>query len=145
MRPFAALALVLFAPLLRAEISHIDNAELARLIGEGVPIVDIRTEGEWKQTGIVGGSYLLTFFDEKGRANPPAFLDKFKAIAKPEEPVIVICRTGNRTQAVAQFLDQSGYMKVYNVKQGIFGWMKENRAVAPAAPVLAACPSGGKC
>jgi rhodanese-related sulfurtransferase len=146
MRHLLPILLCLLAATARAEVNHIDNEELARLIAAGTPVIDIRTEGEWKETGIVKDSRLLTFFDEKGRADAPAWLEKLKAIAKPDEPVVVICRTGNRTRVVAQFLDQqAGYKKVYNVKAGIYGWMKDNRPVTPAAPVLAACRSDGKC
>jgi len=130
----------------RADIVDIDNATLASLSSSGVPLIDIRTAPEWKDTGIVPGSHLLTFFDERGNANAEAWLEKAKAIAKPGEPVIVICRSGNRTKAVSQFLAQkAGYTKVYNVKQGIRGWLGESRPVTAAAPVLASCRKANTC
>lgn len=130
----------------RAEVTNIDNEELARLVATGVPVIDIRTEPEWKETGIVKGSHLMTFFDERGRADAPAFVEKLKTIAKSDEPVVLICRSGNRTATVAKFLDeQVGYKKVYNVRQGIKGWLREQRPVEPAAPALAGCPPSGKC
>ena len=88
----------------RADIVDIDNATLAKLATAGVPVFDIRTRPEWEQTGIVPGSHLLTFFDERGQADPAAWLQKAKAIAKPGDPLIVICRTGNRTKPLRQFL-----------------------------------------
>lgn len=54
-------ALLLVLPV-RATVVDVDNTELARLVAAGVPIIDIRTEGEWKETGIVPGSRLFTFF-----------------------------------------------------------------------------------
>ena len=39
-----------------AEVINIDNAELARLVAKGVPVIDIRTAGEWKSTGVIPGS-----------------------------------------------------------------------------------------
>ena len=33
-------------------------------------VIDIRTQPEWEETGIVPGSKLLTYFDERGRADP---------------------------------------------------------------------------
>ena len=118
-----------------AEVVDIDNAELAKLLAAGVPLIDIRTAPEWQQTGIVPGSRLLTFFDERGNAEPGAWLEKAKNFAKPSEPVIVICRTGNRTKVLSQFLsDRAGYAKVYNVRQGIVAWAKEGRSVGPAMP-----------
>ena len=46
-----------------AEVVNVDNAELARLAASGVPVIDVRTEGEWKQSGVISGSKLLTYFD----------------------------------------------------------------------------------
>jgi rhodanese-related sulfurtransferase len=146
MRYSFALMLALLALNARADVTHIDNEELARLMAAGVPVIDIRTEPEWKETGIVKGSRLMTFFDERGRADPPAWLAKLDGIAKADQPVILICRTGNRTGVLAKFLDEKvGYRKVYNVRQGIYGWMKERRPVESAAPTLAACKTAGSC
>ena len=130
----------------RADIVDIDNAGLAKLLASGVPVIDIRTSSEWEESGIVPGSHLLTFFDERGKADPAAWLQKAKAIAKPGDPVIVICRSGNRTKALSQFLSQrAGYAKVYNVRNGIVAWGKEGRPVTSAAPALAACRAAKTC
>jgi rhodanese-related sulfurtransferase len=145
-RFFLAFSLLIMASGARAEIIDIDNAELASLSSSGVPVIDVRTSAEWIETGIVPGSHLLTYFDERGNADPAAWLNKVKVFAKPGEPVIVICRSGNRTKAVSQFLSQqAGYAKVYNVKNGIRGWLKDNRPIAPAAPVLASCRKANTC
>jgi len=124
----------------RADIIDIDNAELAKLTASGVPLIDIRTASEWEETGIVPGSHLLTFFDGRGRSDPAAWLNKAKAIGKPNEPIVVICRSGNRSRVVSGFLSQqAGYAKVYNVRNGVLAWTKEGRPIASAAPALASC------
>lgn len=129
-----------------AEVIDIDNAQLEKLNKSGVPVIDIRLQSEWEETGIVSGSRLLTFFDEKGRADPVGWLEKIKPIAKPNEPVIVICRSGNRTKAVSQFLSQQGgYTTVYNVKSGIKGWIGAGGAVVPATPTIASCKATKTC
>lgn len=141
-----ALLALLLSPLVRADVVDIDNAELARLSAAGVPVIDIRTEGEWKETGIVPGSRLITLFDERGRADAPAWLEKVKGVARPDQPVIVICRSGNRTRVASQMLtQQAGYAKVYNVKEGIRTWAKEGRPLVPATTAVASCPAGTKC
>lgn len=138
--------LALASLLAHAEIVDIDNAELARLMKSGVPVIDIRTQPEWEETGIVGGSHLLTFFDERGRYDAAAWLDKLKPLAKPSEPVIVICRTGNRTRAVSQFLtQQAGYARVYNVKSGIKAWIGTGGPVSSATQSIAACRNAKTC
>jgi rhodanese-related sulfurtransferase len=130
----------------RAEVIDIDNSELAKLAASGVPVIDIRTRPEWEETGIVPGSHLLTFFDERGKADPAAWLERAKAIAKPGDPLIVICRSGNRTKPVSQFLSQqAGYAKVYNVRNGIRAWAKEGRPMISAAPALASCRAAKTC
>ena len=130
----------------QAVVIDIDNGELNKLMATGVPVIDIRTSPEWQQTGIIPGSHPLTFFDEQGRANPGAWLEQARAIAKPGDPVIVICRSGNRTKVLSQFLsDQAGYAKVYNVKSGIVAWAREGKPLAPLSLKVANCPTGKTC
>ena len=109
--------------------SNIDNTKLKELITQGVTIVDIRLEEEWRQTGIVEGSKTITFFDNMGRINPN-FVPEFTALVKQDQPVALICRTGNRTQAASQAIAQQlGYKSVMNVTHGITGWIAEKRPV----------------
>lgn len=144
--PFLFCCLALAALAARAEVIDIDNAQLAQLMKSGVTVIDIRTKPEWEETGIVPGSKLLTFFDERGKADPAAWLDKVKPLAKPGDPVIVICRSGNRTKPVSQFLSQqAGYAKVYNVKSGIKGWIGDKGAIVPATQSIAACQAAKTC
>lgn len=129
MRMRGALAFLLaYAALLapaRAEIVNVGNDELRRLIDRGVAVVDIRTAPEWAETGVLAGSHLITFFDEKGRYDAAAWLARVRSIAGPESPIVVICRSGNRTIPVSRFLDrQAGYRTVYNVRAGIRDWIR---------------------
>ena len=130
----------------RADVVDIDSAGLAKLAASGVPVIDIRTAAEWQESGIVPGSHLLTFFDERGKADAAAWLKKAKSIAKPGDPLIVICRSGNRTKVLSQFLaQQAGYAKVYNVRDGIQAWAKEGRPMVSAAPAMASCRAARTC
>jgi len=104
---------------------NINNEELSALLKKGVAIVDIRTEAEWRQTGVIPGSYLLTLFDEKRQVvDPQGWLKKVKALVPVERPIILICRVGNRTVPATRFLVNSGYNTVYNVTGGIVPWIK---------------------
>lgn len=109
--------------------SNINNAQLEQMLKKGVTLVDIRRAEEWKHTGIVKGAHTITFFTRTGRINPD-FMSQFTALVKPDQPVALICRTGNRTRAASQAIaKQLGYKEVYNVTHGIKGWMGEKRAV----------------
>jgi len=37
--------------------------------------------------------------------------------------VVLICNSGNRSQAAAAILGQNGFKKIYNVLDGIIGWI----------------------
>ena len=138
--------LALSALLARAEVIDIDNVQLTQLMKSGVTVIDIRTQPEWEETGILPGSKLLTFFDERGKADPAVWLDKVKPLAKPSDPVVVICRSGNRTKPVSQFLSQqAGYAKVYNVKGGIKGWLGDKGSLVPATQSIATCQAAKTC
>lgn len=127
----ALIALLFVAPFAHAEIINIGNAELADLIKQGVPIVDLRTAGEWQQTGVVKGSQMITLFDEQGRADPQEWTRQLDKVAASDKPVILICRTGNRTNSAAQYLANKLGRKgaVYNVKAGITAWLREGQPV----------------
>jgi rhodanese-related sulfurtransferase len=112
--------------------TNISSQELASLKAEGVPVFDIRRPEEWRQTGIVEGSRKLTAVDGSGRLSGD-FLPTFTAEVSKDQPVILICRTGNRTSALAKYLgEQAGYSKIYNVRNGITGWIGEKNPVAAA-------------
>ncbi|MCB1738058.1 MAG: sulfurtransferase [Gammaproteobacteria bacterium] len=96
---------------------------------EGVVLYDIRRPEEWRQTGVVEGSRLLTFVDAGGRVSP-AFFDTLTREVAKDQPVMLICRTGNRTDALARLMvEKLGYTKVYNVQHGITDWLRERLPV----------------
>lgn len=129
-----------------AAVIDLSPAELEQLIAKGVPVIDIRTAPEWAETGVVQGSHLLTFFDERGAANPANWLAKAQQFTRPDAPVILICRSGNRTRDAGRFLsERAGFKTVYHVKGGIKAWAAERRPTVAAQPILAACKAANTC
>lgn len=109
--------------------SNADNDQLKALLGQGVPIYDIRRPEEWRSTGVVEGSRKLTFVDAGGRPNPE-FLPRFTAEVGKDDPVVLICRTGSRSDKLArELMEKQGYTQVYNVRHGITGWIAGNNPV----------------
>ena len=126
------LALLAGSAPIHAEVTHVDNAALERLLEAGVPVVDIRTPEEWEATGIIEGSHLLTFFDAKGNYDARAWLSALSAIAAPDAPVAIVCHSGGRSDIVSRFLDgQVGYQHVHDVHEGISQWIAEGRSTIP--------------
>ena len=105
-----------FATFAFAELRHLEVSE--DVVKSGIKIIDIRTVSEWKDTGVVENSVPITFFDEQGRYNAEAFLAELNKHVKKDREFALICRTGNRTLAVSDFLSKQGY-KVVNLKGGI--------------------------
>ena len=108
--------------------TNVDNAGLKALVAQGVPLYDIRRPEEWRQTKVVEGSHTLTYVDASGRLNP-GFLPSFIAEVGKNDPVVLICRTGNRTDSLARELMAMGYTQVYNVRHGITRWIGEGNPV----------------
>ncbi len=110
--------------------TNLDNKELQTLLSEGVPIFDVRRPDEWRQTGVIKDSQLLTFVDGRGRVIED-FMPRLTQAVGKDDPVILICRTGNRTSQLARHLvEKMGYTKVYNVKDGITKWAREGLPVS---------------
>jgi rhodanese-related sulfurtransferase len=117
----------------RPNFGDLDNDGLKRKLAEGAVLVDIRRPDEWKETGIVEGAHLLTFFDSAGKVNP-GFLDSFTALAGKDDPVVLICRTGSRSSVVARyFADRGGYRQIDHVEKGITGWIAGGNPVTAAS------------
>lgn len=109
--------------------NNLDNSQLKTLLEQDVSIIDIRRPDEWRQTGIIENSKLLTFVDANGKVNPE-FLSRFTSTVAKDDPVILICRTGNRTSHLARHLvEEMGYTNVYNVRNGIMQWIGEKQPV----------------
>lgn len=109
--------------------TNISNQELEDLLHKGVTLVDIRRPEEWRQTGVVEGSHMITLFNRNGRVLDD-FVPRLAAAAPADQPVILICRTGTRTRAAATTLvRQLGYQQVYNVTLGITDWIRNGKPV----------------
>lgn len=110
--------------------TNVDSVQLQQMmLKQEIPIYDVRRPEEWRQTGVIEGSELLTFVDASGRLKPD-FLDRFTAAVDRDDPVILICRTGNRTSTLARYLvEELGYTQVFNVRDGITRWLSDGKRV----------------
>ena len=121
---------MIYSMSLFAEILEVNNDKIKKLIKFGVPLVDIRTEGEWYETGVIDQSNLLTFFDKYGNSKVEEWITKFEKIAGRKDPVIIICRSGRRSRVVADYLVQNeNYLIVYHATNGIKSWMESNNKI----------------
>ena len=121
---------VLVASFAFSDVIEIGNIELKSLLQKNIPLIDIRRKDEWKSTGIVDNSILMTFFDKNGKTNTNEWLKELNKIANKNDPVILICRTGRRTGIISKFLSEKvGYRLIYDVTDGITDWIKKGNTV----------------
>ena len=127
------LIIVLSSSAVLAQPENINVQQLQQLMDDKVVVIDVRTPGEWEQTGIVPGSHAIMFFDEKRRADPQLWMQQVSQLIAPDQAVAIICRSGNRSFTVGRYLmAQHGFRQVYNVEGGIKAWKKAGYAtVAP--------------
>jgi len=123
------LTLAILSLSLFADFKTIDVAEFEKLQKEGVPVIDIRTEQEWKDTGIIEGSHKITFFNDKGQ---PLLADWFfevgHLIKDKKEPFIIYCAHASRSKSLGEGLVHMGFENVYELKDGIEnGWIKAGK------------------
>jgi adenylyltransferase/sulfurtransferase len=96
-------------------IPQITVKELKRRIdaGEDVQLIDVREPYEY-QIAQIGGKLI-----------PQNEVPQRLAEIDRNREVIVQCRSGARSQRIAEFLVQSGYPKVANLAGGILAWSDE--------------------
>ena len=127
------ICLLLFTSLVFAEVKEIGNDEIIALMNNDVSIIDIRRADEWRNTGVIKKSSLITFFDKQGNHNKEEWMTQLKKIVNENDPVIIICRSGKRSGIVSKFLDeQANYTNVYNASGGMVSWVNsKNKTVEP--------------
>ena len=115
--------LLLLATALFAELKQ--EWATQEFLKKDIKIIDIRTPAEWRETGIVNGSYTIMFFDEQGNYNVPEFLKALDKAVKKDEQFALICRVGSRTGMVSEFLSKDLGYRVINLKGGIMKLISE--------------------
>lgn len=108
-----------------------DESVSAKILSSNIPIVDIRTPGEWKESGVIKGAFPIMFFDEKGAYNIEAFLKELHAKVDTTKPFALICRTGSRTKVVSNFLSSEYGYNVINLQGGMMYYKSLNLPVIP--------------
>ena len=113
-----------------ADFQSIDAKEMLSLHEKGAAIVDIRTPGEWRETGVIPGTTKIMFFNERGNYDVEKFMGELKKVVKDQnQPIVLVCRTASRTKMVGRFLaNDMGYTNTKELAGGImFGWLNEGK------------------
>ncbi|MBK1646094.1 sulfurtransferase [Thiocapsa imhoffii] len=89
---------------------------LAKAQAGDITLIDIRTPGEWRQTGVAAGALMI---DMRSQSFVQDVLQSVQG--NPDAPIVLICRTGNRTSYVRDALEKLGFTNVSHVPEGMAG------------------------
>lgn len=112
------LGLLLLGSTLLAEVTNVPATQ-EFIDAKKMKIIDIRTKGEWIQTGIIKDSFLITFFDEKYGYDTDEFMGALDKVINKDEQFAIICNTGSRTKLIANFLGNKQDYHVVNLAGGM--------------------------
>ena len=102
-------------------INQMNSDELIELIElNDAVLVDVRTEDEYN-SGYIESSLNIDYFSNEFSVNADK-LDK-------NTPIILYCRSGNRSSMSANKISKLGFKEIYNLEGGILEWIEEGNAI----------------
>ncbi|WP_254694272.1 rhodanese-like domain-containing protein [Sulfitobacter sp. SK012] len=102
------------------------EAHSATLNGDLI-ILDIRSPGEWAETGVAKGAWPVTMHSPNFGPNLQSIIERY-----PNRSLALICATGGRSDHVATVLEQNGLSGVIDISEGMSGngiapgWISRN-------------------
>lgn len=99
-------------------IKEVDCPAALQLINhKNALVLDVREEDEYKLGHILNSRQVPL-----GKLNERiGELEKYR-----EQPILVVCRTGNRSGVACATLGKQGFAQVYNLSGGVMAWQKSN-------------------
>lgn len=87
--------------------------------------IDCRSELEFLFVGHPSNCLLIPWYEGADWDLNPRFLSEVRAVAPHHRPVVLICRSGNRSREAGEFLEKNGFTDIYNVTSGFEGELDE--------------------
>lgn len=98
-------------------VQTITPEELRQKLGDGsaIDLIDVRTPVEYREVHAKQARNVPL-----DRLDPKTLMESRNGSS--EEPLYVICRTGNRADRACRKFDAAGYSNIVNVEGGTVGW-----------------------
>ena len=93
------------------------NGALQLINHKNAFVLDVRQPSEF-EGGHLLNACLIPLGELKGRIGE---LEKYK-----DKPMLVVCRSGNRSATACAILSKRGFTQAYNLVGGIMAWQKAN-------------------
>ena len=122
------LSLLLLCSTILAEVTNVEVS--SKFIEENkIKIIDIRTQNEWKDMGVISGAHLITFFTKNNEFHSKSFLKELNMVIEKDEQFAIISNTASRTKLVSNFLGHKHDYNVINLIGGMSKLLKDGYVV----------------
>lgn len=101
-------------------INQVGTLEATRMLNDDALVLDVREDSEWG-VGHIPNARHIPLGKLSGRMGE---LEKFKG-----KPIVIYCRSGQRSARACSMLKKSGYENVHNLAGGIIAWEQANLPV----------------
>lgn len=88
-------------------------------------LIDCRSEFEFLFVGHPVGAILVPWYDGIDWDLNPHFIGQVRMAASHDRPVVLICRSGNRSKEAGAALEQASFSNICNVLYGFEGELDE--------------------
>lgn len=121
---FVILGLLINSFLSERGVTPIQPLQMVEAINrQNAAVLDVRTDEEFKSGRILNSIHIPVGV----LANRLPELDKYK-----DRPIVVVCRTGQRSQQACSILRKQGFGSVYKLQGGILTWQNANLPLVKA-------------
>lgn len=102
----------------KSNIKTISAASLKQFIDSGVKLqlIDVRTKAEHQKQNIKESLNIDVF--------NPDFEYLCESKVNPSKPVLLYCRSGQRSMNAARKLEKIGFQDIYNLRGGMISWSR---------------------
>ena len=120
--PLIFILIILFSCNLSDKIiNEITTADFKSLNSvEDIQLIDVRTIEEYN-SGYIDGALNIDFYKF-------SFIDSINVLDK-SKTTVVYCKSGNRSSKSALMMKSLGFKNVYNLKEGMNGWLSNRNEI----------------
>lgn len=99
-------------------IKDVDCVAATQLINhKNALVLDVREDSEYKSGHVLNATHIPL-----GKLNERVGeLEKYR-----DQPIVVVCRSGNRSCSACSLLGKQGFTQAYNLAGGMMAWQKAN-------------------
>ena len=113
MKQLITILLLTFTMQQTPTVTVVDKVTFTKLIAQGHDVVDIRRPEEFEAGHLEMAKNINFLADD--------FIKNISQLDK-SKPLLIYCRSGNRSGRASKLMDSLGFKKIYDLKGGYLSW-----------------------